>query len=77
MNIEIHLEDECLDLLIVRKHVSKCNHLLKAAAYIFSACGCETCTLYSIQRPYLDIFKAPGSPCYELTSSDNSTSMRI
>ena len=29
------------------------------------------------QRPYLDIFKAPGSPCHELTSSDNSTSMRI
>ena len=28
-------------------------------------------------RPYLDIFKAPGSPCHELTSSDNSTSMRI
>ncbi len=23
------------------------------------------------QRPYLDIFKAPGSPCHELTSSDN------
>ncbi len=30
-----------------------------------------------VQRPYLDIFKAPGSPCHELTSSDNSTSMRI
>jgi hypothetical protein len=29
------------------------------------------------QRPYLDIFKAPGSPCHELTSSDNSTSMGI
>ncbi len=28
-------------------------------------------------RPYLDIFKAPGSPCHELTYSDNSTSMRI
>jgi hypothetical protein len=27
--------------------------------------------------PYLDIFKAPDSPCHELNSSDNSTSMRI
>ncbi len=34
--------------------------------------------MYScVQRPYLDIFMAPGSPCHELTSSDNSTSMRI
>jgi hypothetical protein len=31
----------------------------------------------SVLRPYLDIFKAPGSPCHELTASDNSTSMRI
>ncbi len=30
-----------------------------------------------VQRPYLDIFKAPGSPSHELTSSDNSASMRI
>ncbi len=28
-------------------------------------------------RPYLDIFKPTGSPCHELTSCDNSTSMRI
>ncbi len=31
----------------------------------------------SYLRPYLDIFKAPGSPCHELSSGDNSTSMRI
>ncbi len=37
----------------------------------------KVCQELATLRPYLDIFKAPGSPCHELTSSDNSTSMRI
>jgi hypothetical protein len=31
MNIEINLEDVCLDFLKVRKHVYNCNCLFKAA----------------------------------------------
>jgi hypothetical protein len=34
MNIEINLEDVCLDLLIVRKHVYNRNCLFKAADHI-------------------------------------------
>ncbi len=34
MNTEINLEDLCLDLLVVRKHVHNCNRVFKAADHI-------------------------------------------
>ncbi len=45
INIEINLEDVCLDPLIVRKHVYNCNRLIKA-------CRCENIYSNCIGREY-------------------------
>jgi hypothetical protein len=37
-NIEIKLDDVCLDLLVVRKHVYNSNRLFKAADHIHVGC---------------------------------------
>ncbi len=39
--------------------------------------NCFTTPNKNDQRPYLKNFDATGSPCHELTSSDNSSSMSI
>jgi hypothetical protein len=51
MNIEINLEDVCLDLLIVRKHLYNYNCLFKAADHIHV--GVRTCTVQYIGREYM------------------------
>ncbi len=44
MSIEINLEDVCLDVLVVKKHVYNCNRLFKTADHIHV--GVRTCTLF-------------------------------